>query len=227
MFKVRVPKDWGNKDLVWTLTHRGHTEKAYATLKDFWQINNNVYHQNRSGPGRQGDPNTGPRATLLGAATRTIQLSESLPLEVAVIDDGLPRVAGRGGAQVAAGGRGAQASPGGAAPPPAEGRTGAPPAAAGAGQGRAAPPPSIIPPRQYPITQMVVRLDAGMPLGVIWVLHRRSGDGNVTFSPSKVRVVDGRASTTARFSEPGAYVLRGYADDGILLDSVEVRVTVK
>jgi len=238
MFKVRVPKDWGNKDLVWTLTHRGHTEKAYATLKGFWEINNNVYHQNRSGPGRQGEPNTGPKATLVGPPTRTIQLSESVPLEVAVVDDGLPRAAGRGGAPVAGAARGAQTPPAGAGAQPAAAARGGTPAAeagrggaqtvGGAAQGRAAaaPLPSVIPPRQYPITQMVVRLDAGMRLGVIWVLHRRSGQGNVTFSPSKVAVVDGRASTTARFSEPGTYVLRGYADDGILLDSVEVRVTV-
>ena len=211
MFKVRVPKDWGNKDLVWTLTHRGHTEKAYATLKGFWQIDNNVYQQNRSGPGPQGAPNTGPKATLVGAATRTIQVSESLPLAVTVVDDGLPaRPPARGGAAAAA----------------ARGDAGAA-ATGGAPQGRASPPPSIIPPRQYPITQMVVRLDPGMSLGVIWVLHRRSGSGNVTFSPAKAAVVDGKASTSARFSEPGTYVLRGYADDGILLDSTEVTVTVK
>src|SRR5438445_8513017 len=28
VFKVRVPKDWGKKDLVWTLTSHGKTEKA-------------------------------------------------------------------------------------------------------------------------------------------------------------------------------------------------------
>jgi hypothetical protein len=48
----------------------------------------------------------------------------------------------------------------------------------------------------------------------------------VTFDPAKVRVVDGQASTSARFSEPGTYLLRGFADDGILLDYVDVSVTV-
>src|SRR5271165_5953395 len=32
IFKVKVPKDWGKKDLVWTLTSRGKTENAYGTL---------------------------------------------------------------------------------------------------------------------------------------------------------------------------------------------------
>ena len=30
IFSVRVPKDWGEKELVWTLTTRGKTEKAYV-----------------------------------------------------------------------------------------------------------------------------------------------------------------------------------------------------
>ena len=33
VFKVKVPKDWGNKELVWTLTAYGKTEKAFATLR--------------------------------------------------------------------------------------------------------------------------------------------------------------------------------------------------
>jgi hypothetical protein len=33
VFKVRVPKDWGDKELIWTLTANGKTEKAYATLR--------------------------------------------------------------------------------------------------------------------------------------------------------------------------------------------------
>ena len=32
MFKVRVPKDWGKKDVVWTLTANGKTEKAFGSL---------------------------------------------------------------------------------------------------------------------------------------------------------------------------------------------------
>jgi hypothetical protein len=195
MFKVRVPSDWGNKDLVWTLTTRGHTEKAFATLKDFWEIDNNVYHQNRSGPGPQGAPNAGPKARLLGTAARTIRQLEPVTLAMGIEDDGLP------------------------APRPQRAGT------AARGQG-AAMPPSVMPPRQNPIVQMVVRLDPGMPLGAIWVLHRRSGTGTVTFDPPKAAAVDGIATTSARFSEPGSYVLRGYADDGILLDYVDVTVTV-
>ncbi len=204
MFKVRVPKDWGDKDLVWTLTHRGHTEKAYATLKNFWEISNNVYHQNRSGPGPQGAPNSGPKATLIGDRTRRVAVDTPLPLEMTIEDDGLPAPSARRGG-------------GGTALPRA-------PAARGRGP---AMPPVIVPTRQNPITQMKVRLDPGMRLGAIWVLHRRTGTGEVTFDPPKAPATDGKAVTTARFSAPGTYTLRGFADDGILLDYVDVVVNVQ
>ena len=32
-FQVHVPKDFGTKEIVWTLTSKGRTEKAYGTLK--------------------------------------------------------------------------------------------------------------------------------------------------------------------------------------------------
>jgi hypothetical protein len=37
---------------------------------------------------------------------------------------------------------------------------------------------------------------------------------------------DGRVVTTARFSEPGTYVIRGLADDGYLYTPADVTVTV-
>ena len=37
---------------------------------------------------------------------------------------------------------------------------------------------------------------------------------------------DGRVVTTATFSEPGIYILRGMADDGYLYAPVDVTVTV-
>src|SRR6185436_6148117 len=38
VFRIRVPKDWGKKDLVWTIRSRGKTEKAYGTLMPTWEI---------------------------------------------------------------------------------------------------------------------------------------------------------------------------------------------
>ena len=42
VFRVRVPKDWGQKELVWTLTTKGKTEKAYASLRPDYFIDDVV-----------------------------------------------------------------------------------------------------------------------------------------------------------------------------------------
>jgi hypothetical protein len=38
MFRVKVPSDWGKKDLVWTIAAHGKTEKAYGSLWPVWEI---------------------------------------------------------------------------------------------------------------------------------------------------------------------------------------------
>src|SRR5260370_42640385 len=43
VFKVKVPKDWGDKDLVWTLKSHGKEEKAYGSLTLIWQLSTLVY----------------------------------------------------------------------------------------------------------------------------------------------------------------------------------------
>ncbi len=90
MFKVRVPKDWGQKDLVWTLTSHGKTEKAFGTLTPFWEIDNRVYQQNRGGPGDLNEPDVAPAVSLVGPAQRTVTTGASVSLDVQVTDDGLP-----------------------------------------------------------------------------------------------------------------------------------------
>jgi len=42
VFKVKVPKDWGDKDLVWTLVSHGKVEKAYGSLMPVWELSNLV-----------------------------------------------------------------------------------------------------------------------------------------------------------------------------------------
>ena len=52
LFRVRVPKDWGAKDLVWTLTSHGKTEKAYGTLMPSWEIDKRLIVKNMGGTQR-------------------------------------------------------------------------------------------------------------------------------------------------------------------------------
>ena len=42
VFRVRVPKDFGEKELVWTLTTHGKTIKAYGTLRQDYFLDNMV-----------------------------------------------------------------------------------------------------------------------------------------------------------------------------------------
>jgi len=42
LFTIRVPKDFGTKELTWTLTVNGKTEKAYGSLKTDYQIDPQV-----------------------------------------------------------------------------------------------------------------------------------------------------------------------------------------
>ena len=42
VFKVRVPADWGDRELVWTLTSHGVTERAYASLRPDYIVDNTV-----------------------------------------------------------------------------------------------------------------------------------------------------------------------------------------
>ena len=53
VFAIRVPADFGDKELVWTLTSNGQTERAYATLKRGYFIDKLVIQANfgAGGPG--------------------------------------------------------------------------------------------------------------------------------------------------------------------------------
>jgi hypothetical protein len=61
-------------------------------------------------------------------------------------------------------------------------------------------------------------------LRVSWVQWR--GPGTAAFAPKVARVVDGKATTTVVFDTPGAYVLRGYAEDASIHTPHDVSVSV-
>jgi hypothetical protein len=210
VFKVRVPKDWGDKDLIWTLRSAGKTEKAYGSLLPTWQLGNLVYQENRKGAGDityPEQPNQAPTIEMVGPARRIVAVGEALPLSVEVMDDGYPIPRAR----------------------PARTTT-KPPEDLGIDAPRV----------ESPITQAVVKLDSGVRLGVTWVLYRGGpgkvtfnpmrvpvahvGPPSV---PATAEPLKGKATTTATFSEPGTYQLRAYADDGVLTAPLDVIVTVQ
>jgi hypothetical protein len=77
--------------------------------------------------------------------------------------------------------------------------------------------------RDRPITQAIVK-PSREGLAVTWTHWR--GPGKVTFDPMTIVVKDGKATTHVVFSQPGTYVIRAYADDGILATPTDVTVEV-
>jgi hypothetical protein len=89
VFRVNVPFDFGNKEVIWTITVNGHSEKAYGHLYPSEEILERLVqtHGNLS-PGLD-DPNKPPSisiAPVLEATTDT-----PVTLSAMVSDDGLPK----------------------------------------------------------------------------------------------------------------------------------------
>ena len=61
-------------------------------------------------------------------------------------------------------------------------------------------------------------------LAVTWTQWR--GRGKLTFDPMTMVVKDGKATTNVVFTEPGTYVIRAYADDGIVTTPADVTINV-
>ena len=212
VFKVKVPKDWGDNDLVWTLKSHGKEEKAYGSLTPVWELSTMVYLENRRGASAltyPEEPNEAPSIEMIGSSQRTAVAGEPITLSVDVSDDGYPAPSRR------------RARPAGSSR-----------------DGKRDATQSFFNP-QSPASQAVVKLDPGVRLGVTWVVYRSGGD-SVTLDPMRVPVVTvdpgslaapgrltGRATTKVTFSEPGTYRLRAYADDSVLATPLDVTVTVQ
>lgn len=95
VFRVRVPKDFGDKEVVWTLTSNGRTERAYGTLKPDYFIND-IIIQNNVGAGGAGGganetlSNKGPVLKVEGERTRRVAVGQPVSLTTLVTDDGKP-----------------------------------------------------------------------------------------------------------------------------------------
>src|SRR5688572_32372645 len=109
VFRVPVPKGFSNTDeLVWTLTTQGKTEKAYASLRLDYQIDDVVRASETGALGAGSSSpeirsNKPPQIELQGRKSLTAKVGEAVPLTAIVTDDGIPkrRGAGLAGAAVA------------------------------------------------------------------------------------------------------------------------------
>jgi hypothetical protein len=89
VYRVKVPADWGNKELVWTLTAHGRSEKAYGhLLPDEEIIERLIMTRGNLSPGLD-DPNQPPSLSI--APVQAATAGSPVTLTTAVTDDGLPK----------------------------------------------------------------------------------------------------------------------------------------
>jgi hypothetical protein len=199
-FRIKVPKDFGSKEVVWTLTSGGKTEKAYGTLKPDYILDNRVMMMNASSFGQRGNEgdNQPPVVTVEGGTRRTGKVGEPLSLVATVTDDGIP------------------------APPPLFDQRGGS-RAAGVSNSAAAIT-SNRRARDYGVrAAWYVYRSAGSVTFEPEQLTRPYPAGTTVPSPLPK---DGRVSVRATFGAPGTYVLRAMGDDMALQSTQDVTVTI-
>ena len=92
LFRIQVPADFGENELIWTLTSpNGQTKKAYASLHPDYFIDEVILQRNSGAPTADWLlTNEAPRLEVQGEATRTVAVGEPLTLTAVATDDGVP-----------------------------------------------------------------------------------------------------------------------------------------
>jgi len=227
VFKVKVPNGFTDKDeLIWTLTTHGKTEKAYATLRADYVVDDVVKASETgalgagtSSPEVRG--NHPPSVHIQELKARTVKAGEPITVVSEVKDDGIPK----------------------RRPPPSL-------ATLAAIQKRLADEPALAAALRNPSMSPPSRITVGKNLGlhVSWFVYRGPAGGKATFDPPQVKAwedtraganspwapqwaapklpEDGVLPVQVTFSAPGTYVLRCRADDGALVADEEVTIVV-
>jgi hypothetical protein len=89
IFRVKVPADFGKKEVVWTITSNGRTERGYGNLLPEQEITERVVATNGNFDPGHDDPNKAP--TLTVAAVASVSAGVAAALTASVVDDGLPK----------------------------------------------------------------------------------------------------------------------------------------
>ena len=219
--------------MIWTLTTYGKTEKAYATLRLDYQIDDVVKASETGALGAgtsspEVRANKPPVVKVQGAKTLTTTVDTPVALVTLVTDDGIPKRRAAGLAGAAVSNTGTRAETAAALNAPANAENALRP-------NRAMQPPA----------RATVGKNVGLHLSLVCVpwlgagdLRSPAADGRgKTPAPGRTRRgrrsgqhptcrLTARSAVHATFSEPGTYILRGLADDGALTGWDDVTVTV-
>ncbi len=217
LFEVRVPADFGDQELVWTLTTNGQTLRTYASLRTDYLVDKQTIATevgaNRGSVSQDWQWNEPPALRLAVDQPRRVRVGEPLTLVAwASDDDGIP----------------------------SSQRSGLTPRPRGAGGGGSRQRhPAYTPPRLVvPGTSNGLRMS--------WFVYRGGGPATFTPAQLKVWQdtrpysnspwappftippvpPDGKWETQVQFDEPGTYVLRALASDGALSTAQDLTVTV-
>jgi hypothetical protein len=200
VFKVRVPANFGNKEIVWTLTSNGQTEKAYGTLRPQYAVDETVMMANFGAGGQTGFVpdmmgNKPPELKVEGEKKRTAKVGEPVTLSAVATDDGKPK----------------------ARPMPAF----------LVGQSHFLPNAATGLRLSWFTYRGAAKIQYDPPQTKVWQDHRDGGNSPWSAGWSTPPAPPGNTWTVkATFSEPGTYVLRALASDGGLIAYEDVTVTV-
>lgn len=224
VFMVRVPADFGDQEMVWTLTTAGQTERAYGTLQIDQRLDDIVIASETGALGigasdAETRANQPPVITVEGGDEYRVRVGEPLELAVRMEDDGLEEaIESWKERRVEA----AQAAAERDGPPGLSER-------------------QLRPPTRITVQKIVWH-------HVAWFLYRGDPDAHPAFDPPQVKTwedtrtganspwaplwrrppvpEDGVWRTTVTFDEPGTYILRARGDDGALYHDQDIRIVV-
>lgn len=89
IFRLRVPANFGSKEITWTLTANGRTERVVGSLLASEEINERVVATNGNFDPGENDANVPPAIAIQDAASAVA--GSPLRLSASVTDDGLPK----------------------------------------------------------------------------------------------------------------------------------------
>jgi len=91
IFRVRVPKDWGEKSITWSITANGVTEKVVSKLLPAEEINEHMMIANGSNTMRFGEDDLNQPPAVEVAGIGEVAAGVPVALIARVTDDGLPK----------------------------------------------------------------------------------------------------------------------------------------
>lgn len=215
VFRVRVPQDFGDKELVWTLTTHGKAVKAYGTLRQDLFVDNMVLTSETGaiGAGTSSPEiraNKPPVLEVAGDKIRTAKVGQLLALRAHVTDDGVPKPRTQESISFLVGTKAANIHDVRLIPPKMVTVDSATGLWVSCYVYRSAGKVTISPDQPKPWED--TRVGANSQWSPLWVAPPAPPDGNW--------------AATLTFDEPGTYVLRWHASDGALFADENVTVTV-